>query len=565
MRTLKDYILGKKEVYKNNIFIKTETKNYTYEETIGRALKWSTYIEKIGCEKGDRVGIIIPKSIDQIKAFYSVWVLGGVAVPINENGKETEIKFILGDSTPKIILTIPKLEEIIKKIYPQGKIILVDELEELVKNERESIGADINKEDLSTLIYTSGSTGNPKGVMLTHENLVENGKSVAKIKELTSNDCMYSMLPYWHSFALAVEVIGILVSGGSIGITKNQRTFIRDIQNFQPSIILAVPRILELIKANIEKQINAAGEEAILGYKKLLEIAPLVKGDKANYVGKEEYKAIYNMLEEKLLTKIKASFGSNFREFISGGAGIDIALQRYFTYIGLPVMQGYGLSESSPVVSVDNVSDYYLGSSGSLLDWLLKENGGDITFLDEDGNIGKNLKGELLLKGSCVMKGYWNHSDASGKAIKDGWLYTGDVGYYKDEKLFISGRKSNMIVLKSGENIHPEPIEDELKKSEIIDDVMIIGDGLKNLYACLTISEEYDKIHEVELNTLLKSEVKRLTSHLNSFQKPKDFLVISRFSVDDGTYTGTLKIRRHKIYKRDESKINEFLEEAGEK
>ena len=565
MRTLKDYILGKKEEYKNNIFIKTETKNYTYEETIGGALKWSTYIEKIGCKKGDRVGIIIPKSIDQIKAFYSVWVLGGIAVPINENGKETEIKFILEDSTPKIILTIPKLEEIIKKIYPQGKIILVDELEELVKNERESIGADINKEDLSTLIYTSGSTGNPKGVMLTHENLVENGKSVAKIKELTSNDCMYSMLPYWHSFALAVEVIGILVSGGSIGITKNQRTFIRDIQNFQPSIILAVPRILELIKANIEKQINAAGEEAILGYKKLLEIAPLVKGDKANYVGKEEHNAIYNMLEEKLLTKIKASFGSNFREFISGGAGIDIALQRYFTYIGLPVMQGYGLSESSPVVSVDNVSDYYLGSSGSLLDWLLKENGGDITFLDEDGNIGKNLKGELLLKGSCVMKGYWNHSDASGKAIKDGWLYTGDVGYYKDEKLFISGRKSNMIVLKSGENIHPEPIEDELKKSEIIDDVMIIGDGLKNLYACLTISEEYDKIHEVELNTLLKSEVKRLTSHLNSFQKPKDFLVISRFSVDDGTYTGTLKIRRHKIYKRDESKINEFLEEAGEK
>jgi len=565
MRTLKDYILGKKEEYKNNIFIKTETKNYTYEETISESLKWSTYIEKIGCEKGDRVGIIIPKSIDQIKAFYSVWVIGGIAVPINENGKETEIEFILGDATPKIILTIPKLEEVIKKIYPQGKIILVDELEELVKNERESIGADINKEDLSTLIYTSGSTGNPKGVMLTHENLVENGKSVAKIKELTSNDCMYSMLPYWHSFALAVEVIGILVSGGSIGITKNQRTFIRDIQKFQPSIILAVPRILELIKANIEKQINAAGEEAVLGYKKLLEIAPLVKGDKANYVGKEEHNAIYNMLEAKLLTKIKASFGSNFREFISGGAGIDIALQRYFTYIGLPVMQGYGLSESSPVVSVDNVSDYYLGSSGSLLEWLLEENGGDITFLDEDGNIGKNLKGELLLKGSCVMKGYWNHSDASGKAIKDGWLYTGDVGYYKDEKLFISGRKSNMIVLKSGENIHPEPIEDELKKSEIIDDVMIIGDGLKNLYACLTISEEYDKIHEVELNTLLKSEVKRLTSHLNSFQKPKDFLVISRFSVDDGTYTGTLKIRRHKIYKRDESKINEFLEEAGEK
>jgi long-chain acyl-CoA synthetase len=401
--------------------------------------------------------------------------------------------------------------------------------------------------------------------MLTHKNLIENGKSVVEIKDLSKKDCLYSILPYWHSFSLAIEIVGVMISGGSIGITENQRTFVADIPKFKPTIILVVPRILELIKGNIEKQIKMAGEEAIAGYKKVLEVAPLVIGDSADFVGKDEHIAIYKMLDEKLLKKFRAVFGEDFREFISGGAGIDINLQRYFNYIGLPVMQGYGLSETSPVISVDKIKTYQFGSSGTLVDWIKPENGGDYTFLDENGNMGKELTGELLVKGDCVMKGYWNHSDESGKVIQNGWLHTGDICYYKDEKLYISGRKTNMIVLKGGENVHPEHIENELKKSEHIDDVMIIGDGYKNLYACLTVPEHYDEMHELELKVLLKSEVKRLTSHLNPFQKPRDILIVSRFSADDGTYTGTLKVRRHKVLKRDEEKINKFLKEVGEK
>ncbi len=565
MKTLNEFIMKAREEYKNNVFLKTASKDYTYGEIIDTSLKWATYIEKNGSKKGDRVGIIIPKSVEQVKGFYATWVIGGIALPINENSKEAEMKFILEDATPNIILTTSTLASTIKKLYPQGKLILVDDLDELSKVEEMHNGYDIDREDVSALIYTSGSTGNPKGVMLTHKNLVENGRSVVEIKNLTEKDCLYSILPYWHSFSLAIEVVAVMISGGSIGLTENQRTFVADIPKFKPTLILVVPRILELIKGNIEKQIKMAGEEAIAGYKKVLEVAPLVIGDNSDFIGKEEHIAIYKMLDEKLLKKFRAVFGENFREFISGGAGIDINLQRYFTYIGLPVMQGYGLSESSPVVSVDDAFNYRLGSSGELLSWLLEENGGGITFLDKEGNIGKDLTGELLLKGDCIMKGYWNHSDESGKVIQNGWLHTGDIGYYKDEKLYISGRKTNMIVLKGGENVHPEHIENELKKSEHIDDVMIIGDGYKNLYACLTVPEHYDEMHELELKTLLKSEVKRLTSHLNSFQKPRDILILSRFSADDGTYTGTLKVRRHKVVKRDEEKINKFLKEVGEK
>lgn len=565
MKTLKECILEAKEKYSKDIFVKSTLRSYTYDEIIDNVLKWAGYFTKLGIEKGDRVGIITPKSIEQLTSLYAVWMAGGIVVPINENSKETELKFILEDATPEVILTIASLEEKIKNIYPKAEIILLEKLDELSEGLVYRDRCETNRDDVGALIYTSGSTGNPKGVMLTHQNLVSNGKSIVKIKKLTTADCLYSILPYWHSFSLTVEVIGAISSGFSLGFTENPRNFVGNIPLFKPTIILAVPRILEIIKGNIEKQIKNSGVEALKGYEKLLQVAPFVKGDRFDFIPDEKYKEIYDVLDKKLLMKIRSVFGENFREFISGGAALDINLQKYFGYLGLPVMQGYGLSETSPVVSVDSLEDYCYGSSGNLLEWLLDQPFGDFTFLDELGNRGKGLKGELLLKGSCVMKGYWNHRDESAKVIKDGWLHTGDIGYCREDKLYINGRKTNMIVLKGGENIHPEFIENELKKSDLIDDVMVIGEGCKNLYACLTVPENYDKIHESELNVLLKSEVKRLTNHLVPYQKPKDILLVSRFTVEDETYTGTMKVRRHMVNEREGKKIDEFLEKVGEK
>jgi long-chain acyl-CoA synthetase len=564
MKTLKECILKSKENYGKNIFIKSTIKNYTYDEVIEKVFKWSGYLTKIGIKKGDRVGIITPKSIEQLKSIYAIWMAEGIIVPINENSREAELKFILRDSTPKIILTISSLEEKIRRNYPKAKIVLLEELEELSKGSSYKEGMDVDLEDIGALIYTSGSTGNPKGVILTHRNLVNNGKSIVDTKKLTIDDCLYSILPYWHSFSLTVEVVGAINSGLSLGFTKNTRSFVKDIPLFKPTMLLVVPRILEIIKENIERKIKNNGIETIEAYEKLLQVAPFVKGDRHNFIPNEKYKNIYDILDEKLLRKIKSIFGENFKEFISGGAPLDINLQRYFGYLGLPIMQGYGLSETSPVVSVDNLENYCYGSVGNFLNWLLNGCNGDFIFLDKLGKKGKNLKGELLLRGTCVMKGYWNHRDDSAKVIKDGWLYTGDIGYYKDNKLYISGRKNNMIVLKGGENIHPEFIENELKKSDYIDDVMVIGEGCKNLYACLTVPENYDVIHEDELNILLKSEVKRLTDHLVSYEKPKDILLIPRFTIEDETYTGTMKMRRHMVNRRENEKIKKFLKKMGE-
>ncbi|HAS79865.1 MAG TPA: hypothetical protein DCR90_03035 [Fusobacteriaceae bacterium] len=191
MKTLKECILKSKENYGKNIFIKSTIKNYTYDEVIEKVFKWSGYLTKIGIEKGDRVGIITPKSIEQLKSIYAIWIAEGIIVPINENSREAELKFILRDSTPKIILTISSLEEKIRRNYPKAKIVLLEELEELSKGSSYKEGMDVDLEDIGALIYTSGSTGNPKGVILTHRNLVNNGKSIVDTKKLTIDDCLY--------------------------------------------------------------------------------------------------------------------------------------------------------------------------------------------------------------------------------------------------------------------------------------------------------------------------------------------------------------------------------------
>ncbi len=568
LKTLNEFILNAKEKYGEEVFIKDKDNKYTYNETIDKILKWGNYLKKQGVKKLDRVAIVTPKSMNQLKAFYAIWIAGGITLPINEGNNESEFQFILEDAEASLIMTTSALEDILKKSYPKAKIVILEELDKIVEDEgieATAIPLETKESDTATLIYTSGSTGNPKGIELTHENLLINGNSLIEVKKFTKENCFYSLLPYWHSFSLMSEVVATIIYGGSIGFTKNQRSFVSDIVKIQPTMILVVPRILDLMKINIIRQIKQGGEEVESAYKKLLEIAPKVIGDRYESVPNPEDKKIYDELDEKLLKNIRKFLGTNFKEIVSGGGALDINLQRYFGYLGIPVVQGYGLSEASPMISLDVINGYSYGSVGDVVPWLLPENGGDFTFEDEFGNRGKDLKGELLVKGGSVMKGYWNHKDKSAKALKDGWLFTGDVGYYENNKLYLNGRKTNMIVLKGGENIHPEYIEGELKKSDIIDDVMVFGDGCKNVYACLTIPEDYKGMDEKELKLLLKEELKKLSSGMVSYQKPKDFVIVTSFSTEDGTYTGTLKIRRHMIYKRDKEIIEDFLMKAGER
>ena len=545
------------EEYNDRPYIKSPKGVVTYKEFGGEVASWQKHLLNLSIKRGDRVGIISEKSPEQLKAFYAIWSLGGVAVPINESLGREETKFIIEDCSPALILTSKKLNSKVREIFSEA--LTFDEIG------GEPIEEDLHVEDLSphelaALIYTSGSTGNPKGVMLTHRNLTVNGRSAIDFVGIHKTDSFYSLLPFWHAFALTVEVIIPMETGASVCFARGQRDFVKNIPHFKPSILLVVPRILEIIKGGIIKKVSAGGRGAAVLFETAHKTASPTEGSL-----KSVRSLVNRILQKTIFKRVKNSFGENFRFFISGGAPLDTELQRFFNNMDIPVLQGYGLSETSPIVSVDHPHHITRGSVGPLLDWMKPEKGGDFAFLSDKGEISRNIEGELLVKGDCVMAGYWNFQDATAKEIENGWLHTGDVGYLDEgDKLHIKGRRSSMIVLAGGEKVHPEHIEDILKKSHYIDDVMVMGEKCKNLYACITLPEEYlDHCHTTLKKDIWK-EIKKHTLHLAPYQKPRDFIILPNFAPENGTYTGTMKIRRHTIKEVHREEIRSLLKSVGE-
>ena len=551
MKNLKDLFFATATKNLELNFILTREKNYTYGETLQLVKKYAKDLEKYEIQNGDRVALITEKSPEQVIALLAIWSIGAIAVPINESLNVHELNFILNDCTPVITLLNHKLYD---NLSIKNKV-LINSLgnDHTLKEEFSNCSED----DLACLIYTSGSTGNPKGVMLSHKNFYVNGESVIIGGNFLPSDIFYSILPYWHSFALTTELISPIIVGGKIALTASAKTFAADLNYFNPTIIFVVPRVVEMFKTNILKKMQSLGEDTYNKFNNAYNLAKTLTGDTPKVSNPE----VYDNLKKSLFTNIKAIFGTNFRFMISGGAPIDINLQRFFGTLDIKIMQGYGLTEATPVISVDNLETHIFGSCGNLLPWVL-EGDGDFTFKDSNGNLGKNLKGELLVKGDCVMAGYWNHKDQSAKTIVDKWLYTGDVGYFENNKLYLSGRKSNMLVLAGGENVHPEFVENILKDSSLINDLLIFGDKCKNLFAIITLEEGL--IDSPELHAKLKEDIKRLAKDLSLFQKPKDFIIVPQFSPETGTYTATQKIRRHQILSLYKKEINELLLAHGE-
>ena len=550
MQNLKNCFFNIASEREKSDFILTREKNYTYGEVLKLVKTSMNNLLNLGVKKGDRVSLISEKSPEQVITLLSIWSIGAIAVPINENLNHHELEFILKDSTPTLNLLSKKYFDLIEI---SNKMILSDLNKDLPILYYENI----SENDIACLIYTSGSTGNPKGVMLSHKNFYSNAESVVEIIPFYPSDISYSLLPYWHSFALTTELISPILVGAKIAITANQKTFAQDLSYFNPTIIFVVPRIAELFKTMVIKKMQSLGEET---YKKIQDahsLAMKITGNTPEILDIQTY----NKLKESLFNRIKSTFGINFRFMVSGGAPLDINLQRFFGAMDIKIMQGYGLTEASPVISVDKIDSHIFGSCGTLISWITK-NGGDFSFRDETGNISKDIKGELLVKGSSVMLGYWNHKDQSAKALIDGWLYTGDMGYFEKDKLFLNGRKSNMIVLGGGENIHPEFLENILRESEFINDIMIFGDKLKNLYAVVAIDESFE--NNGDLHSKIKEDIKKLTKDLSTFQKPKDFILVPSFNPENGTYTATQKIKRHQVIMLYKEDINTLLKSHGE-
>ena len=547
---------------------KNELTTVTYRQLKADADALCNFLQENGIQKGDRVAMIASKCMFHPRFFYACWTIGAIAVPICETLGDKEMSFIINDSDPKVIITDKALNAKVTANANGRKIVCLDDIPDGGSRQGSAPlnGMEFSPDEIAALIYTSGSTGMPKGVMLSHRNLSANAMDIPEIFQLHKQERIISLLPYWHAYALSIEIVAIMCCGVTIAIARDMKDFKKNIARYQPTAMIVVPRIIELFKASIDKKIEATPEskrklidKAIYNASRIFTARPRLDG------GILRIFTHHTFYDPLVFSKFRQAFGGKLRFIVCGGAPLDLELQIFFKYLGIPLLQGYGLSETSPIVSTNLKEDHLLGSIGKPFPWLLPENGGDYTFKDEEGHMGKDVHGQLLVKGTCVMKGYWNHTDASAKSFEDGWLNTGDVAYQKEGYFFIEGRKGNMIVLIGGEKLHPEHVEDAVKNSPFITEAMVIGEKCKNVYVLANVSKDLAKgLSDDELHKKLKEEIQRTTTHLAPYQKPKDVLVLPDFTMEDSTLTATMKIRRYKIQELYGDKIEEFLKANGE-
>lgn len=464
----------------------------TYKELQKEVYKFAAGLMDLGIEKGDRIGLLSEGRKAWVVAELGTLYTGGVNVPLSVKlDAQNELKFRLEHSEARILIVsanhLEKIRSIIDELTFVERIIVFDEdiplqekecyMHHISKKGEELIDGDLSRfksrwqniapNDYANISYTSGTTADPKGIILSHNNYTSNVYQASSLMHIPQHYRTLLILPWDHSFAHTAGIYSFMLYGASIAAVqqgKNPMEALRNIpvniKEIKPDILLSVPALAKNFRKNIEKGIKAKGSRTERMFNKGLEIAYRYNGDGWNR-GKGTnilLKPLYKLYDMILFSKIRQSFGGNLKFFIGGGALLDIELQRFFYAIGIPMMQGYGLSEASPIISSNAIHRHKLGSSGFPVEKM------ELKICDENGNQLPALqKGEIVIKGGNVMIGYWKNSKATDETICDGWLHTGDMGYIdNDGFLYVLGRFKSLLIANDGEKYSPEGIEEAL-------------------------------------------------------------------------------------------------------
>ncbi len=463
----------------------------TYKEVRQRVYHFAAGLIDMGIEAGDHVALLAEGRSEWLIAELAVLHIGAADVPLSVKLNEpSEIAFRIKHSESKWIITsdrqlnkIRNLKQelpLIKKTVVMGEVEteadevpfseiekrgkeLYDGLKEEVEKRRSAVKGD----DLANISYTSGTTADPKGIMLTHRNYTANTEQAGTLVDVQSWFSTLLILPWDHSFAHTVGLYTVIANGASLSVVEPGKTVMETLRNIpvniketKPTFLLSVPALSKNFRKNIEAGVKAKGPKVEKLFRSALKTAYRYNGigwDRGK--GMRAFLKPLVMLYDKILfSKIRENFGGRLQYFIGGGALLDIELQRFFYAIGIPVYQGYGLSEASPVISSNAPQKHKMGSSGFLVKPL------ELKICDEDGNeLPTGQKGEIVVKGENVMKGYWKNEKATAETIKDGWLFTGDMGYMdEDGFLYVLGRFKSLLIGNDGEKYSPEGIEEAL-------------------------------------------------------------------------------------------------------
>ncbi|MDP3434675.1 MAG: AMP-binding protein [Bacteroidota bacterium] len=508
MRTIIELFETSVAKYPNNIYLweKHDGKyeGTTYRQTHDLVLRFGAGLVALGVQKGDRIGLIAEGRNAWIISELGVLYAGGINVPLSVRlDSGSELKFRLAHSGSKMIVVskghASKIEEIRnelpeleKVIYMDGKenpgandisydqvLALGDQYMKTNLSDFEAIYKNIQEDDVANISYTSGTTADPKGIMLTQLNYAANVVQANTLMEITPEWKTLAFLPWDHSFAHTACLYCFMYNGASVASleigktpTETLKNIPKNIKEIQPNVLMSVPAVAKNFRKGIETGIRQKGPIVEKLFKHALKIAYEYNGhgwDRGKS-GNMIYRPLLKLYDKILFSKIREGFGGKLNLFVGGGALLDLELQRFFYAIGMPMCQGYGLSEASPVISSNALHAIKFGSSGRPVKYM------ELKICDLDGNeLPLGEKGEIVVKGENVMKGYWKNPKSTEETVKDGWLYTGDMGYMdKDGFLYVLGRFKSLLIGSDGEKFSPEGIEEALiDQSSYIDQCML--------------------------------------------------------------------------------------------
>ena len=533
---------------KDKIFLsslKDPKANFSWNEV---KLIVSSLAKKISntIQKGDRCLLISENRPEWMISDLSIMLAGGITVPAYTTYVSRDYEYIINDCTPSIVFVsddtqfnkvknICERSPFIKKIFSFETLTGVDvktyfNIGNIIKDKNFSDISEFKltstRSDPACIIYTSGTQGNPKGVILSHGGILSNCEGGYKLlKPILEKETRFlTWLPLSHSYEHAVQFIQIAV-GAKVFYAESIDKLIKNMSDCSPHIMTAVPRFYQ----NLYQKINTTFNKAKGFKKKLIEntVNLGIKNFKKNKMSFLD-KIINSIVEKLVRNKIKKQFGGSLKTFVSGGGALDSEIGTFLNAIGLPTLQGYGLTETSPVVSCNPIDDIRIETVG-------------IPFTCNEVRIAED--GEILVKGENVMLGYWNNEEETKKVIIDGWLHTGDIGKFENNYLKITDRKKDILITPGGDNISPLKIENMLTSLEIIDQAIVYGDNKPYLVALIVLNKELKNKKEE-----LEKEIENINKNLSKVEKIKKYFVIEdSFTIENGMMTPTLKLKRFKI------------------
>ncbi len=611
MKTIVELLeISEQKFGKNPYLLEKKTDHYeaiTYKETKEQTYIVAAGLMALGIKKGDRIALLSESRTDWVISELGILHAGAINVPLSILLKEgADLKFRLDHSESKWVIVsgnqIDKINSIKQDLKNLEKIILLDPREsysrdeiymgmvrkmgeEYLKNNFDKfmdVIKSIGPDDYVNISYTSGTTADPKAIILSHRNYTANIEQTLTLMDVPEWWTTLLILPWDHSFAHTVGIYIMMATGASLAAVQSGKSYLdslkhipENIREIKPVFLLSAPALAKNFRKGIEKGIKDKGKLIEKLFRHALKVAYTYNGigwDKGKGV-RIFLKPLYKLYDVILFSKIRESFGGRLKFFFGGAALLDVELQKFFSAIGIPMLQGYGLSEASPVISGNVEKRYKLGSSGFLVKNL------DLKICDEDGNamaVGK--KGEIVIRGENVMKGYWKNERATRETLRDGWLYTGDMGYMdEDGFLYVLGRFKSLLISDDGEKYSPEGIEETITdRSPFIDQMMLYNNQNKYTIALLVPNGDalgrWAKNKDIDLTGSkdLEAVLNELDSVINQYRTggsyddlfpsrwlPAAIAILNEpFNADNKQLNSLGKMVRAKIVERHRDKID---------